>query len=524
MEAEALAVMLRRQVDSCGKTLAELAKEIHSSRTQLSVYLSGAVPRRELVLDLVKATTADPRMCERRRAEALGLLDAAQHPAPGAAGLRPSSVELELAAARVQQIETYDRLTRALEQRDELREAEGNSRKLVIALHVMIDQLEHRVTVLTQEGEQLRAAHAQVHELERTREQLTRATVQVDTAKAELDRARSKQRQAEELTVRVQEQVRQLTDELDRLRGHSVDAVGDPVVPQSPHDDGVAGDPVGDDVDQALVQAAAVNDADADLLDKITGELADTEAAAPVTADDLSVTVFDRAADVLARLQEATSLGETGDAAGAVRVLAVLVEEAAVVLGPDHPYALSARVNSAHWRGRAGDRTGAVAALKEVLVDQERVLGPAHFDTVDTQGNIVRWLAAAGEPEEAAAALEHLLEPLNVLDQGHPDALTIRYQMALLLAEGAGNEDAALATFQALLVDQVRVLGPDHHDTLATRHQIALGHWHVGDVNGATARFQELLPDQVRVLGPQHRNSIATRRSLARWQLGSANS
>jgi hypothetical protein len=59
------------------------------------------------------------------------------------------------------------------------------------------------------------------------------------------------------------------------------------------------------------------------------------------------------------------------------------------------------------------------------------VQGPDHPDTLTTYGNLARW---TGETGDAARALE---------------------------------------LFQALLLDQERVLGPDHLDTLTTRDQIA---------------------------------------------------
>ncbi|MGI5048372.1 hypothetical protein ACM9HD_33760, partial [Streptomyces sp. JAC25] len=53
---------------------------------------------------------------------------------------------MELAAAHARQIETYDRLARALEQRAEVERAKNNSDKLVMVLLNMIHQLDRRVT------------------------------------------------------------------------------------------------------------------------------------------------------------------------------------------------------------------------------------------------------------------------------------------------------------------------------------------------------------------------------------------
>jgi hypothetical protein len=69
-----------------------------------------------------------------------------------------------------------------------------------------------------------------------------------------------------------------------------------------------------------------------------------------------------------------------------------------------------------------------------------------------------------------------------------------------------------------LLADRLRVLGPDHPDTLATRGDVA--HWrgHAGDPAGAVIAFEELLADYWRLLGPDERDTLSTRRHLAYWR------
>ena len=68
-----------------------------------------------------------------------------------------------------------------------------------------------------------------------------------------------------------------------------------------------------------------------------------------------------------------------------------------------------------------------------------------------------------------------------------------------------------------MLPDRQRVLGPDHPDTLATRHGIA--HWtgEAGDAPEALRLYRELLPDQQRVQGPDHHDTLTTRDRIAHW-------
>ena len=71
--------------------------------------------------------------------------------------------------------------------------------------------------------------------------------------------------------------------------------------------------------------------------------------------------------------------------------------------------------------------------------------------------------------------------------------------------------------FRELLSDQVRVLGPDHPDTLTTRGNIAASIGWCGDAAAARRLFRELLPDLVRVLGPDHPNVLTTRGNIVYW-------
>ncbi|MFE1877828.1 tetratricopeptide repeat protein, partial [Streptomyces sp. NPDC059496] len=66
--------------------------------------------------------------------------------------------------------------------------------------------------------------------------------------------------------------------------------------------------------------------------------------------------------------------------------------------------------------------------------------------------------------------------------------------------------------------DMVRVLGPDHPNTLTARSNLARWRGEAGDAIGAAAAVTELLTDMVRVLGPDHPNTLTTRHSLAHWR------
>ncbi|MFE7475747.1 tetratricopeptide repeat protein, partial [Streptomyces sp. NPDC057575] len=76
----------------------------------------------------------------------------------------------------------------------------------------------------------------------------------------------------------------------------------------------------------------------------------------------------------------------------------------------------------------------------------------------------------------------------------------------------------AAAAFEELLADRLRVLGPDHPETLAARHNFASFRGEAGDAAGAAAAFEELLADRLRVQGPDHPNTLAAHDDLAHWR------
>ncbi|MFJ5695081.1 tetratricopeptide repeat protein [Arthrobacter sp. NPDC093125] len=76
----------------------------------------------------------------------------------------------------------------------------------------------------------------------------------------------------------------------------------------------------------------------------------------------------------------------------------------------------------------------------------------------------------------------------------------------------------ALTQFRELLDDQLRVLGPDHPDTLGTRSNLASWTGQAGDVAGALTQYRDLLDDQLRVLGADHPDTLGARSNLAYFE------
>ncbi|WP_327303561.1 hypothetical protein OG730_08045 [Streptomyces sp. NBC_01298] len=290
-QARRLAIFLRAQVDASGKTLAVLAPEVGYSKSMVGTHLSGRIPPERFVTALIRATVP-PHLRERREAEALKLLSDTRHPPRTSTPRVPSQAPgAGIAAMQTRQIETYERLTRALEQQAELRQTVENSARLIWVLLSMIQKLNERVGVLCEDRDQL-AQSAGREALEAAEHKLNRARAQQAKALSQAARAEEKKRQAEHLAARLQAQIEELTDELGRLSGDDPsahDKFPRPTVPvQASRTD--SRDAEADDFDAALARAEAINDTDTDTIDRISTEVIGGPAA---SIPDNSVTRMD---------------------------------------------------------------------------------------------------------------------------------------------------------------------------------------------------------------------------------------
>ncbi|WP_201788865.1 FxSxx-COOH system tetratricopeptide repeat protein [Amycolatopsis orientalis] len=133
------------------------------------------------------------------------------------------------------------------------------------------------------------------------------------------------------------------------------------------------------------------------------------------------------------------------------------------------------------------------------------------FRLADSLGN-------TGLLESATVATQRLHhQAVTRLGPDHPDTLITRHEIAYWRGE-AGDAAGAVTALEELLPEQLRVLGPDHPDTLNTRSNIARWRGEAGDAGGAVTAFEELLADRLRVLGPDHPRTLNTRHEIAYWR------
>lgn len=177
---------------------------------------------------------------------------------------------------------------------------------------------------------------------------------------------------------------------------------------------------------------------------------------------------------------------------------------------------LRTRQAAAIERGESGDWAGAVELLRVILAEQTRILGPDHADVLSTRQFLAHGVGGAGDPLEGAAMLRELLTE-QIRRQGvddEEDTLRTRQFLAVNLGE-AGYRDEAVAILRVLLPDRRRVLGPDNPHTLRTAHMLARNLALTGDIDEAAALLREVTAARERILEPDHPHTDRARTDLA---------
>jgi hypothetical protein len=147
----------------------------------------------------------------------------------------------------------------------------------------------------------------------------------------------------------------------------------------------------------------------------------------------------------------------------------------------------------------------------------ENRFGASHQNTLATRSNIALWIGQCGDAREALRLFQALLpDQVRVLGTDHPDTLTTRGHIAFWTGQ-CGDAREALRLFQALSPDLERVLGADHTSALIARANIAFWTGRSGDAREARRLYEALLPDQVRVLRADRPDTLTTRANIALW-------
>ncbi len=131
------------------------------------------------------------------------------------------------------------------------------------------------------------------------------------------------------------------------------------------------------------------------------------------------------------------------------------------------------------------------------------------------EDEIADLLFAQGKYSEAEKLYRRVIALRSrVLGPEHPDTLATRHRLIYALNE---EEKHAAAETEARQVVQLRdkILGSEHPDTLLSRYNLASALYHEGKFAEAERLYREVFQLDEKVIGPEHRRTLAARIGLA---------
>ena len=143
------------------------------------------------------------------------------------------------------------------------------------------------------------------------------------------------------------------------------------------------------------------------------------------------------------------------------------------------------------------------------------VLGPHHPDTLTSRNSLAGSYRDAGRLDKAIALYEQILEDsIRVLGLDHPRTLTSRFDLAGAY-RASGRLEEAIALYEQVFSGRSRVLVPDDRSTLTAHDHLADTYWEAGRFDEAITLKKQILDDALRIMGADSSGASAARLSLA---------
>ena len=142
-------------------------------------------------------------------------------------------------------------------------------------------------------------------------------------------------------------------------------------------------------------------------------------------------------------------------------------------------------------------------------------LGPHHPDTLASRNSLAGSYRDAGRLDKAIALYEQILEDsIRVLGLDHPRTLTSRFDLAGAY-RASGRLEEAIALYEQVFSGRSRVLVPDDRSTLTAHDHLADTYWEAGRFDEAITLKKQILDDALRIMGADSSGASAARLSLA---------
>ena len=133
----------------------------------------------------------------------------------------------------------------------------------------------------------------------------------------------------------------------------------------------------------------------------------------------------------------------------------------------------------------------------------------------------LHYATSLGMSQLALCLTDSVTQACDTLGPHHHDTLASRNNLAGTY-RASGRLDKAIALYEQTLEDSIRVLGLDHPSTLTSRLNLAGAYRAAGRLDEAIALYEQVFSGRRRVLGPDHRSTLTARDNLADtyWEAG----
>jgi len=222
---------------------------------------------------------------------------------------------------------------------------------------------------------------------------------------------------------------------------------------------------------------------------------------------------------------EIASLDSSRNTEQALAAFKRLQAEAERVLPPNA--ALTLRIGQYHAAAlcKLGRINECLDGFRANIALRERAGSQRTFDTLTARADLARTLMSAGRDAEALASFEQLHEQaLKMLGPAHRFTLSMARELATA-AEMDGEFDRAEQLLTETMETQARVLGAGHNDTLTTRSTLAYLYSRLGKSEQALAIYRDVHAAHSAKLGESSSESLGIAHNigralqdLGRWQ------
>ncbi|WP_250291578.1 tetratricopeptide repeat protein, partial [Frankia sp. CiP1_Cm_nod1] len=207
---------------------------------------------------------------------------------------------------------------------------------------------------------------------------------------------------------------------------------------------------------------------------------------------------------------------KAGDTTNAVAELEALLQLATRIHGAEARETFELRSLLASYRAESVGYAQSVLEMQELLADMRRVLGPEHRDVSVLRNNLATHRWKAGDWPTAATELQKLVtERMKSHGPYHRDTVATRHALSGVLID-LQDFDGAAAELDEVIEGMRQLAGPKHHDTLHRWYELACVYERMGRYHQAAEALQAILADQLMVLGDSDQAVTTTKEALAR--------